>query len=521
MQFANDVLRVLPALAAAGVAAVYFVHMLQLASYQFGYYSRNIKKNFVADFLKNRLIALMAFLPLIIAPWNANIKNDGFAYALVFVVYIRANAPKKAKKPLVYTPRVKRLLFTTACICLIPAIAVFSGFNQGIFVLAGVIYLMPIVMVLANLINMPIEKLITRYYTNDARKILRRSPRLTVIGITGSFGKTSTKYFLNSLLSVKYNVLMTPGNYNTTLGVVRAVRELLKPIHEVFICEMGARHIGDIKEICDLVHPKYGIITSIGEQHLESFGTIENIAKTKFELADCVCENGLAFLNFDSQQVRAHAPAKNMVSYGSSKGVDYTSCDISVTAEGTRFAVVDPAGEKTEFKTRLLGEHNVQNIMAAIAVCHKLGVEMKKIQPAVRALESVPHRMELIRGAGYSVIDDAYNSNPKGAKAALDTLALCEGTKILVTPGMIELGARESELNCEFGAQAAAVCDYIALVGAKQTEPIKRGILGAGFDESKLFVGATLQEALAFAQKAGAIGTPKFVLLENDLPDNY
>lgn len=521
MQFADDILKVLPALAAAGVSAVYFVHMLQLASYQFGYYSRNIKKNFANAFLKNRLIVLLAFLPLFLAQSSADIKIQGFAYALLFVVYIRANAPKKAKKPLVYTPRVKRLLFTTSCICLIPAIAVFFGFYQGIFVLAAIIYLMPLVMMLANAINLPIEKLITNYYINDARKILRQSPHLMVIGITGSFGKTSTKYFLNSLLSVKYNVLMTPGNYNTTLGVVRAVRELLKPTHEVFICEMGARHVGDIKEICDLVHPKYGIITSIGEQHLESFGTIENIAKTKFELADSVCKSGLAFLNFDSEQVRTHAPAQNVVTYGAQSGVNYSACDIAVTAEGTRFAIVDPTGAKTEFKTRLLGEHNVQNITAAIAVCHKLGIEMKKLQPAVRALESVPHRMELIRGAGYSVIDDAYNSNPKGAKAALDTLALCDGTKILVTPGMIELGTREAELNCEFGAQAAEVCDYIALVGAKQTEPIKRGILDAGFDESKLFVGATLQDALAFAQKSGAIGVPKFVLLENDLPDNY
>lgn len=516
MQILNLVLTIAPALAAAMLGAIYFVHMLQLASYQFGYYWRWILKNMGNAFSLRRAMALLALLPIF-----AKSANVGVFFAAVFVMYIMLNRLKKAKKPLVYTARVKRLLCTVLIIVLIPAALFACGFGFAIYILAGLIFLMPCVLMLANLINMPIESMVTNYYVSDARKKLQQMDTLTVIGITGSFGKTSTKYFLNAILSVKYNVLMSPGNYNTTLGAVRTVRELLRPTHEIFICEMGARHRNDIKEICDLVHPKYGVITSIGEQHLESFLTVENIVKTKFELADSIPESGFAFLNFENELIRKNAKGKNIVSYGSAENIDYAARDILISGNGTEFKVTAPDGATTEFRTKLLGEHNVQNITAAIAVGHKLGIPMAKIQAAVRALECVPHRMELIRGGNFTVIDDAYNSNPKGAKAALDTLMMCEGTKILVTPGMVELGAREKELNFEFGQQAAKACDYIALVGAKQTEPIRQGVLKEGFDESKLCVADNLQQALDFAKKSGDPAKPKFVLLENDLPDNY
>ena len=145
--------------------------------------------------------------------------------------------------------------------------------------------------------------MISHGYVKDARRILESMPGLTVIGITGSYGKTSTKNFLHSLLSVKYNVLMTPESYNTTMGVVRTVRERLRPTHQVFIVEMGAKNPGDIREICDLVRPKYGMITSIGEQHLETFKTLDNIIKTKFELADAIPRRD-CLLNLDNRYIR-------------------------------------------------------------------------------------------------------------------------------------------------------------------------------------------------------------------------
>lgn len=517
MKIIDLLVRALPALLAAGLAAVYFVHMLQLCSYQFGQYRHYLRNNTKTALGLRRMVALLALLPLLFGKATADAP---LFYGAMFLGYAALNRPHKAKKPLVYTARVKRLLCTTAALDLLALLPGLLGMPYGMALFGAALYLAPLVLALANWINTPVEKAVANHYVEDARRKLEAMPDLTVIGITGSFGKTSTKYFLHALLSTQYNVLMTPGNYNTTLGVVRTVREMLSPTHQIFLCEMGARHKGDIKEICDLVHPQYGVITAIGEQHLESFGSVDTIIQTKFELYDAVPDDGLVFLNFDNGHIAARANRPNIVRYGLEGERDYKATDIQVTEEGTEFTLT--AGEESlRFRTRLLGEHNVQNITAAIAVCHKLGIPLKSLLPAVRRLEAVPHRMQLIRGGAYTVIDDAYNSNPKGAEAALRTLSMCQGLRILVTPGMVELGEREFELNKEFGRQAARCCDYVALVNPRQAEPIRQGLLEAGFDEKKLCVADTLQQALAFAQGCGQPGAPRFVLLENDLPDNY
>ena len=177
-------------------------------------------------------------------------------------------------------------------------------------------------------------------------------------------------------------------------------------------------------------------------------------------------------------------------------------------------------GETGEFSTKLIGVHNCLNILGAIAVSHELGIPLKELRPQVRRLENVPHRLELSNRGGMTVIDDSYNSNPSGTKAALEALSLFEGEKILVTPGMVELGDKQDEYNREFGRNAAAVCNYVALVGERQTKSIYDGLVSAGFDKEKIFVAPNIQQALAWV---GGIRTPekKTVLLENDLPDNY
>ena len=365
------------------------------------------------------------------------------------------------------------------------------------------------------------EKAVDRYYINDAARILHEMPDLKVIGVTGSYGKTSVKYFLNTLLSVQYNVLHTPGNYNTTLGVVRTVREQMKPFHEIFICEMGAREVGDIKEICDLVHPDYGIITSIGPQHLQSFHTIENIIGTKFELADAVPSAGSVFLNYDNEYIRAHKTDKNVVSYGTAgEDVMYRAYDITVSPRGSAFKMKDRNGDEHEFHTKLVGSHNVQNIAGAIAVAHTLGISMERLRYPVKQLESVPHRLQLVRQGNRILLDDSYNSNKNGFKAALDTLAMFRELRILMTPGMVELGEKQYAENKEAGVYAADKCDYAVLVGKEQTKPIQDGLLEAGFAVNRMIVVDTLQEAF---QMVNAIPDEKqkVVLIENDLPDNY
>ena len=172
------------------------------------------------------------------------------------------------------------------------------------------------------------------------------------------------------------------------------------------------------------------------------------------------------------------------------------------------------------FHTRLVGTHNVQNIAGAIAVAHTLGIPMEKLRYPVKQLESVPHRLQLIKQNGRIILDDSYNSNKNGFKAALDTLAMFRELRILMTPGMVELGEKQYDENKEAGVYAADKCDYAVLVGKEQTRPIQDGLLEASFPKSKMIVVDTLQEAF---QMVNAIPDErlKIVLIENDLPDNY
>ncbi len=429
--------------------------------------------------------------------------------------------PRKAKKPLVFTVRALRIL-GTALILEAVFYAVVTYFTTRAFglvlSLAG-IAVAPYIIVLANIILTPVEKSIQNYYINDARRILNSCPNLIVIGITGSYGKTSMKFYLSTLLKVKYNVLATPESYNTTMGVVRTIREHLRATTEVFICEMGARQGGDIKEICDIVKPKYGVITSIGPQHLETFKSIENIIKTKFELADAIPKDGMVFLNGDNAYIREHLPP-NRITYGLSQDNDYCAYDVKTSAQGSSFVLCDKEGAKSDMQTDLIGTHNVLNITGALAVCKYLGVSDAELRNQAKRIPPVAHRQELKRMPQYTIIDDAYNSNPEGARAALETLSLFEGTKILVTPGMVELGEKHYECNKAFGEQAASVCDYVVLVGKNRTKPIQEGLLDAGFDKERMFLTEDIHEALRIVN---GLKTPneKIVLLENDLPDNY
>lgn len=500
---------------------IYIVHMFQQNSYKPREYREWMQVHSNVGRLLGKCLYALISLPLVFT------GNVGclIAACVMNAMTILVNKPRQAKKPLVYTMRVKRMLATTV---ILYVLCVLLSLLPGEYwprvcgcVLLVLFILQPFLILLVNLINRPLEQAIDRHYVKDAARILREMPDLTVIGVTGSYGKTSVKYFLNTLLSSQFNVLQTPGNYNTTLGVVRTIREHMKPFHEIFICEMGAREVGDIKEICDLVHPDYGIITSIGPQHLQSFHTIENIISTKFELADAVPAEGKVFLNYDNTYIRGHKIDKNVISYGTvGDDIAYRAYDIAVSPDGSEFKMKDGRGEEFTFHTRLVGNHNVQNIAGAIAVAHTLGIPMEKLRYPVKQLESVPHRLQLMKQRGRIVLDDSYNSNKNGFKAALDTLAMFQDLRILMTPGMVELGEKQYDENKEVGVYAADKCDYAVLVGKEQTKPIQDGLLEAGFSKSKMIVVDTLQEAF---QMVNAIPDErqKVVLIENDLPDNY
>lgn len=449
------------------------------------------------------------------------------------------------KKPLRFTGRVKRMIATdvaVSVIILLVGVVIFVlnfayiprdaflslGRNVICAMLVIVAGLQIVFVMFANLINKPIEAGVRRHFISEAKAILASRPDLKIIGITGSYGKTSMKFYLQTLLQSKYNVLVTPESYNTPMGIVKTIRESLLPTHEVFICEMGARYVGEIKEICDIVHPDLGIITSIGPAHLETFGSLENIQKTKFELADALPNNSCIILNGDSDLVveeqnrreEAHIRSDlNTVFYGTDKCntlCNYRSTDIKPTSSGSIFVC-----NGVEYNTKLVGQHNVVNITGALACANYLGISLDKLKIPVRRIMPVPHRLELKKQMGLIVLDDAFNSNPAGSKAAVETLALFDGVRIMITPGMIELGDREFEYNEQFGEVAAACCDYILLVGKHNAKSIRSGALKAGFPKKNIETFATFNDAYMAAMAIESLEKQKIVLIENDLPDNY
>ena len=513
--------------AAAVLGIRYYTHMLQLSSYQFQGYFRFLRSKPQSYGLHVGYLCITILAGAIGSGKYGHICGYISLAFLIFLIiqYI----PKKAKKKFVVTKRVQRL-FVTLAILFVLFVAAAISFEFGgkmisaYAMLAVFMGFLPLVIALGNLINKPVEKKVNDWFIHDAQRILKEHPNLRIIGITGSYGKTSVKYYLWTLLSEGYRVLMTPESYNTPMGVVRTIREQLTPMHEIFICEMGARHVHDIKEITDIVHPDDGILTSIGPQHLETFYSMDNIINTKYELFDAVSEKsstGLKFANGDNEFITENKRHENVIYYGVSEGCDYRATEVQYSADGASFKVTTPEGESCDYTMKLLGEHNVTNVVGAIAMAHKMGIPLSKLKMAVRRIAPAPHRQELIKRGNVSIIDDAYNSNPMGAKRALDTLSKFKDcVRILVTPGMVELGEKEADYNREFGVQAAAACDYIILVGGDHVKPIKEGALSAGFSEDRLFVKENLQAATDLMYEIDA-GKQKVILLENDLPDNY
>lgn len=504
-----------------GLTIVRSMHMFQLNSYKNPTHMRWLNKN--RQSLVPGLIGAAVTLVLLLTGLGP--KAALIVLTVVFAALAATQRPRKAKKPLVYTMRVRRMLITIGVLLLICGVCCLVIPGDGVYMIALAVLsaASPLMVVLANILNKPLEQAINQYYINDAKKLLKSSKDLLTIGVTGSFGKTSVKYILHTLLQAEFDVLKTPESYNTPMGVVKTVRSMLRATHQIFVCEMGARHVGDIKELCDIAEPKMGIITSVGPQHLETFHSLENVQKTKFELADALPAGGKIFLNLEDTNIRSYlSHVKNpIVSYGLSDSCDYYATHISASSKGTTFTVHTPRGGSEVFTTKMVGAHNVINIVGAIAICCELGIPLAKLKLQVRKLESVPHRLQLIRRGGITIIDDAFNANPTGSKAAIDALALFDGCRILVTPGMVELGEKQDELNHAFGAYAAKACDYVMLVGRKQTRSIYEGLLSVGYPEERIFVADVLQEALTRAYSVDSEGKEKIILLENDLPDNF
>lgn len=496
------------------------LQMLQQNSYFPSRYSGWLKDNipsaqFTAFFIYSVLLNIKPYF--FVAAFSAVSFILSFYYCL--------KNQKKSIKKLAFTARVKRQFAAISVIYLL-LLALYIVFNNLLFgricmiILITLSYVTPVTTYLCWVVTAPVEKLFAKHYINDAKRILKSHKNLKVIGVTGSYGKTTTKFILTRILSEKFNTVCTPHSFNTPMGVVRTVREHLKPQTQIFVCEMGAKNVGDIKEICDIVHPDIALITSVGAQHLETFKTVDNVFKTKFELADAVkSKGGEIFVNGDSKEI-AERITDGFIVYGTSNGCNYKAQNISYSRNGSEFDL--KLGDETVHLTsRLLGLHSIINITGAAALAYSLGVSCEEIKFAVASLKPTEHRLEMKSSINGSImIDDAYNANPEGSIEAVRVLGSFHGMqKVIITPGLIELGSKEYECNYNLGLETASLCDIIIFVGLNRSKPMVEAVNSTEFPKSKMFVAKSFMEAMEIYSRYADNNT--VLLIENDLPDNY
>ena len=479
----------------------------------------------------------------------------GLVIIFVFTVFwfgsVKKYAPEKDKKPLVLTSRAKRLTATLAVIL----IGLFYYFGRFIFssqlfyyvdniqepvgrfltadpyllgfLLSLIDIAIPFLIFLAAWIMKPVETSIQNGFKRRARQKLESMPNLKVVAITGSYGKTSTKFVIDAFLKERLSVCVTPGSFNTPMGICKVINNNLDANHQVLILEMGARYEGNIKELCDIAQPDISVVTNVGIAHLDTFGSKEAIAREKSTLARELKPGGTLILNGDDPIVRAMGAERRDITRVLTGDNDRQiwASDRSIDESGTSFTLnwkLNDAPDSTRVQTKLLGDHNVQNILLAAGVARLFDIRLKTVAVAASRLKPVEHRLELKKQGDLTIIDDAFNSNPVGARNAVDILAeFKSGRRIIITPGMVELGELEEQENKALGEHIArSGIELAILVGERQTAPIREGIEETSYPgKPDVKVASTLFEAndiLTSYARAGDV-----VLYENDLPDSY
>lgn len=489
-------------------------------------------RRFIGWCFKNRLIdrrltlTLLAVLGLLLPGVISAPIAGWLAAALLAIAALREPDPRRiGKKKLAMTARVKRIY--TLTILFVAADAGFSilGYNAPLWpVLVSLILLvqlLPLYLVVANLALWPYERWTqNRFWREAHNKLMRLCP--VVIGITGSFGKTSTKHILGHVLGTLAPTLYTPGSINTPMGVTRVIREQLKPEHRYFIVEMGAYGPGSITRLCRLAPPDMALITTIGHAHYERFRSLDTVADAKFELADAVLKNGGHILYGAHLQKFAPVQARlandgNFIAVGMDGDAHIEKAE--QTRKGLKISLVYK-GQKHTLEAPLFGLHHAENVALAFVAALNLGFDAQLVQDALKSTPQIPHRLEVKpQSDGTTLIDDAYNSNPVGFASALellDTLRTNDDRRIVVTPGMVELGTEHDTQHAIIGKKAAQHADLMIVVA-----PHRVPSLVSTFRE--LAGDSRLVEVPTFAAAREWINTYKLhgdiILLENDLPD--
>lgn len=496
-----------------------YLHIFQQQEYYAARFLRWVISNLAFD---KRLTSILCLICAV-----NYYKYIAFIIAIFVFTYLEKNPFKSAKKKLVFTARAKRIYYLSLFINLFANLILLFNLclqNYFIFLLLA-IQLIPIYITLAHLLLIPLENHFQQQIWQEAKqKIFSHKP--FIIGITGSFGKTSVKHILGHILGQTDHTLITGGSINTVMGISRVIREELNTMHKYFIVEMGAYGIGSINKICQLTPPNFGIITAIGAAHYERFKNLETVANAKFELADAIINNSQDNKNriVIPAQVLNTEYAKQYLQKHQQYFSVLESTQIPKITQLKSGLAIDLQLDNIihHIDTPIFGLHNVNNICVAFIAAKNLGIPIPVILAALKTTPQTPHRLEVKKQNNYTIIDDAYNANPEGFRSALELLSFLNdppGRRILVTPGLIELGTKHNSEHFLLGEIAAKHADIAVIVNPNRIKSFVSGFKKHITDPTKIVTFASFNEAQQWLKIN--CQSKDTILLANDLPDLY
>jgi UDP-N-acetylmuramoyl-tripeptide--D-alanyl-D-alanine ligase len=451
----------------------------------------------------------------------------GFCAGTTLLAVLQPDPRRSGKITLKLTWRATRVLAVALVLGValwIAVLASYPGSKSAAALIASAVVaaLIPLVLIVANATLAPYERHVQQTYEAEAARRVREI-RPFIVGITGSYGKSSTKAILAHILQFEGPTLAASGSINTLMGVTRHIREELVFGHQFMVVEMGAFKTGSIRRLCQLTPPAAGIITAVGDMHLERFGSADEIVRAKSELASAVPAGGLLVVNADSPgavRIARGAAHCRVMLYGetSTEDLDTRLEQVRFTRQGTSFVLRTREAAFSCF-TPLLGRPIILNIAGAVTLATAAGVNPELAVAVLRTLKPVSNRLEVVEERGVTWIRDAYNSNQLGFRAALEVVAaLPAGRRFLATPGVIELGPEQFDVNRALSREAAAVCDSTLVVAEANREAFVAGHRDAG-REARLVPVQSRSEAFRWLRDRLREGDA--VILENDLPDLY
>lgn len=462
----------------------------------------------------------LIFFFVITYPVAKNFQLCGYDITYFFKHFFAFSYYFCGKNRLIFTKRMIRLVMLYAVLLSAITLSYFLLMTNfwliSLFAIVEFV-LLPLIFLLSAAILQPIENAIKGRYLKKAKQKLNVFGGMK-IAITGSFGKTTTKNFLVQILQTKYKVCATPKNYNTPMGLCKTALENLKPDDQILVVEMGARHKGDIAELMDMLQPTHGILTAVGQQHLESFGDLQTILSTKNELCEHMRTGGKIVFDCSNENTQKLYERYSGEKIATSVAGGVLFSDVKYSKSGCQ-CKLNLDGSEHNITLKIIGKEMLKDLACAVAMASIVGVSEQQILKILPALKPAPHRLELISSPHCTIIDDSYNSNLAGAMQVCECVQLFDGKRIIISPGLVEQGEKQYELNFAFGKTVGRSCDEFIIMNETNKKALYEGAIAAGMSEKNIHFAQNRKQQSEILQEIQQTGS--IVLFENDLPDNY